>query len=454
MRLSNKNRIVNKKITKARCKAFVLFSKGVFVLKANESVKNYPSVRRMYTNYAARGIKDVCKTIGPRFSGTEQEKKGIEYMAREMETCCDSVNIDSYPVHPKAFLGWIPLTVTFMSISSVLFFLAQFFEIIPLFYVSVALTAICLFFIITEFLFYRETLDIFMPKKTSHNAYGVRKASGETKRRIIFSGHADSSMEWRFTYYGGPKLVIPMIGGSLLGVVFTAVCDVVIIVKCIIDPEFVGSGAVDVISYILLAFIVLFIGASFFYDKRRIVEGANDNLTGCFASLAIMKFLKDNDIRFENTEVMALCTGSEEIGLRGAKDFCKKHGEELSDVETVFIGLDTLRDYDFMAIYSKDMTYTVKNNAEAGKLLHEGGKIANCDLPYKAVSLGASDAAAVTKSKCGIKATTLAAMDPAPARYYHTRLDTHDNLDLKTLEACLDVCLETLFLYDEKGLDV
>ncbi len=423
-------------------------------MKASESVKNYQSERRMYANYAARAIKKVCKEIGPRFSGTEQEKKGIEFMAEELKTCCDDVKIDSYTVHPKAFLGWIPLTVVLMTISSILFFVGQYFEIVPLFYVSVALSAICFFFIITEFLFYKETLDPFLPKKTSHNAYGVRKASGETKRRIIFCGHADSSMEWRFTYYGGPKLVIPMIGGSVVGLIVTFVCDIVVIVKCAIDPSFVSSGAVNIISYVLLGFIVLFLGASFFYDKNRIVEGANDNLTGCFASIAVLKFLQDNDIRFENTEVMALCSGSEEIGLRGAKDFSEKHGKELSDVETVFIALDTLRDYDFMAIYNKDMTFTVTNDADASRLVKEGGKIAGYDLPYKAVSLGATDAAAVTKSKCGMKATAFAAMDPAPARYYHTRLDTHENLDLKTIEAGVDICLETLFLYDEKGLNV
>ena len=45
-------------------------------------------------------------------------------------------------------------------------------------------------------------------------------------------------------------------------------------------------------------------------------------------------------------------------------------------------------------------------------------------------------------------------MDPAPARYYHTRLDTADNMDLKTIEAGVGICLETAFLYDEKGLDL
>ena len=426
--------------------------KGVFVLKANESVKNYESTRRMYANYAARSVKKVCKEIGPRFAGSEEEKKSIEYMAEDMKTCCNDVKIDSYTVHPKAFLGWIPFSVVVMTVSVVLFFIAQFFAIAPVFYVSVALTLLCLFFIITEFLFYKETLDPFLPKKTSYNAYGVRKTSGETKRRIIFCGHADSSMEWRFTYWGGPKLVIPIIGGSFVGIVVALVFGIIAIFKTATDPEFINSIVLDVFSYILFGFNVIFLVASLFYDKKRVVEGANDNLTGCFTSIGILKFLEDNGIQLENTEVMVLCTGSEEIGLRGTKDFVKKHGDEFKDVETVFVALDTLRDFDYMAVYYKDMTGTVKNDPEACKLLQEGAKIAGYDVPYKSVFFGASDAAAATQG--GMKATAFAAMDPAPARYYHTRLDTHENLDLKTIEASLDICLETLFLYDEKGLNV
>ena len=423
-------------------------------MRANESVKNYESTRRMYANYAARSIKKVCKEIGPRFAGSEEEKKSIEYMAEDLKSCCDEVKTESYPVHPKAFMGWIPFSIVIMTISSILFFLGQFFVIAPLFYVSLGLTIISLFSIITEFVFYKETLDPFLPKKTSHNAYGIRKPSGEVKRRIIFCGHADSSMEWRFTYWGGPKLVAAVIGGNFVGLLVSLVFDVIAVVMSIVNPEFVTSTAMNILSYILLGFIVIFLSASLFYDKNRIVEGANDNLTGCFTSIAVLKYLQDNHISLENTEVVALCVGSEEIGLRGSKYFAETHGKEFSDVETVFVSIDTLRDYDFMAIYNKDMTGLVANDPDACKLIKEGAKLAGYDVPYKTVPLGATDAAAISRSKSDMKATSLVAMDPAPARYYHTRLDTHENLDLKTIEASLDICLNTLFLYDEKGLDV
>ena len=63
---------------------------------------------------------------------------------------------------------------------------------------------------------------------------------------------------------------------------------------------------------------------------------------------------------------------------------------------------------------------------------------------------GSSDAAAIQQG--GMKAVALAAMDPTPARYYHTRGDTAENLDPKTVEAGIDILLETAFLFDSEGL--
>ena len=78
------------------------------------------------------------------------------------------------------------------------------------------------------------------------------------------------------------------------------------------------------------------------------------------------------------------------------------------------------------------------------------GRKTSATMSVEKPTPGATDAAAVTQS--GMKAVSIAAMDPAPARYYHTRLDTADNLDIKTIEAVLGVALETAFLFDEKGL--
>jgi len=96
------------------------------------------------------------------------------------------------------------------------------------------------------------------------------------------------------------------------------------------------------------------------------------------------------------------------------------------------------------------MTGTVKMDGRVCKLLKRAGLDAGLDLPYSSVFIGASDAAAVQQA--GIPAVTLAAMNPGPPRYYHTRTDTADNMNPKTVEKCLEIALNALFIYDEKGL--
>lgn len=77
-------------------------------------------------------------------------------------------------------------------------------------------------------------------------------------------------------------------------------------------------------------------------------------------------------------------------------------------------------------------------------------EICGIDIPFRSVSFGASDAAATQQG--GIRSVALAAMDPTPAKYYHTREDTANILDMKTVETGLKIMLETAFLFDEQGL--
>lgn len=410
-------------------------------MKAQDSVKNYPSALREMTNFSVRGIKKICKDVGPRPAGSEQEHEAQKLMAAELDGACDKVEIEPFDVHPGAFLGWI-LTDGIMMIAAIVLF---FFGMSA---IALALCALSLIFAIVEFLLYKKLLDPFFPKKTSHNVVAVRKPKGEVRRRIIFSGHADSANEWRFTYYGGSKLLVPIIGLSFVGILLGLVLGIWAVAAGHAFSA-ADSGALNVMRYVFLAWIPILFTALFFENKKRPVMGANDDLTGCFISMAVVKYMQQHDIRFENTEVWVVLTGSEEAGLRGAKEFCKAHKNELSDVETVFVGLDTIRDYDFAAVYSRDLTGTVKNDAGACALVKEAAKQTGLDLPYKSVFFGATDAAV---TQAGMKAVSVAAMDPAPAKYYHTRLDTADNLDIKTVEAVLGVALETAFLFDEKGL--
>ena len=407
------------------------------VLKANESVKNYAASVRMYTNYTVREIKKICKTIGPRIAGSEQEFDAHKHIAEEMKTCCDEVAIEEFKLSPEAFMSWVRIDGTLVILSVI-------FTLLNLPIVSFVLTSVALVCLFCEFLMYWEFYDKLFPKATSHNTVGIRRASGETKQRIIFSGHVDSSHEWTYTRLGGAPLLYTVGVYGVISMLYVFVSSILIGFK-IVSPEIA-----ETLKYIQIAAIPGGILVLFFVNFRITVEGANDNLTGAIGSVAIMKYLQDNDIRFENTEVIAVAAGAEESGLRGSRNYVKKHKEEFGDIPTIFVGLETFRDYKNISICARDMTGTVKMDPKVCKLVKKAGQMADVDLPYISVFIGASDAAAVQKR--GIPAVTLAAMNPGPPRYYHTRVDTSENMDMKTVEKCLDIALNTLFIYDEQGL--
>lgn len=127
-------------------------------MKAQDSVKNYPSALREMTNFSVRGIKKICKDVGPRPAGSEQEHEAQKLMAAELDGACDKVEIEPFDVHPGAFLGWI-LTDGIMMIAAIVLF---FFGMSA---IALALCALSLIFAIVEFLLYKKLLDPFFPKR-------------------------------------------------------------------------------------------------------------------------------------------------------------------------------------------------------------------------------------------------------------------------------------------------
>jgi len=421
-------------------------------MTARQTINGYESRLREYTNFAVRGIKKVCKACGPRPSCSPQERQAQEMMQKDLEACCDSVRMEPFKAAPGAFLLWVRTAVVAGLASALAYNLGYAI-------VGVVLIALELLFMVLEFIMYKQAVDWLLPKKESHNLIGVRKPAGEVKRRIILNGHADTSNEWTYTYYGyklfkKPALLVPMVACALVSMLSGLGIS---ILAAAMGKGWVGFGGLagrgpllTVLGYVFAGLCLLVIPAWFFENKKLPVEGASDNLSGCFTAMAVAKLMGDLDIRLENTELMVVCGGCEEIGLRGVKAFCKAHKGEFDDVETVFIALDTMTDFEFIKVMCRDLNGTVKHDSAVCAMIRQGAKAAGHDIPYGSVFFGSSDATAATQG--GLRAALLSAMDEAPADYYHTRLDTVDRLQPKTIEACLDILMETVYQFDETGL--
>ena len=411
-------------------------------MKASEGIQNYKAKVKECVNYCVKEIKYVCKESGGRESGSPAERKAQEHMADELRKYTDSVELEEFDLHPKAFMGWVIIVGLCMIASVILYNLG--FALVSLILTLVG--AVCM---IAEFLMYKEFLDPFFPKRTSANVIAIRKPEGEVKRRIIFNGHCDSAYEWRYTYLGGGHLLVAVIAIAIVGLVVTLVCEIAALATGHAMTAFEG-GFWKVMGYVQLVWIPSYISILFFTHWKLVVPGANDNLTGCVNAMAVMKYLSDNDIRFENTEVRAVLTGSEEAGLRGAKAYAKRHKEELLATETVVLGLDTFRDLKDLAVYDRDLSGTLKHDKQAKELVKNAASNCGLDLPYASIYIGACDAAAFTQ--IGVKATGFAAMDPTPPRYYHTRLDSWELLEPEAIRTGIEVVTEACCMYDAVGL--
>ena len=274
-------------------------------MRPSESVRNYTSTLRMYANFAARTVKKVCADTPARVAGSEEELKAQQFMAAQVGDAADEVQQEEFRLAPKAYLGWLRPAGIILLIATALNILNIFLE--P-YTSSLALDivwpvcCVCLFLIaLVEYRLCGRAVDGLFPKAASHNFYCVRKAAGETRRRIVFEAGADSAYERRYQYLGGKKFVAFIVIYPAVGLLYNTAVSVLSLAQ---------GRQTPLLLWISLAFVPGYLLLFGFINYKVVSDGANFNLTGCMTGAAVLKFMGDNDIRFENTEVYALFSGA------------------------------------------------------------------------------------------------------------------------------------------------
>ena len=387
--------------------------------------------------YMVDEITYICQKFEKRGPGDLGEKQASDYCAEEMKKLgCDRVYVEGFKENPNAFLGWIYFTITFCFIALAAYFF------VPA--VSIVFIALGLLLCVLQFGLYKKVVDKFFKEKTGHNVAGFKKPTGEVKRRIIFNGHTDASWEWPFKYkftYLGFDLHMMI---CFLGAFYTLGISIA-----------KAAGAFDAnpdlaktLGLVGLVFVPFWFGLYFMWNEKRIVDGANDNLSGCYIGMAILKMLKEEGIELENTEIGVVLTGSEEAGLRGAKAWSEKHKDELNDVPTFIYSYDTITQNEQLMVNYRDLNGTVKADKDVSDLFIEACEELN--IPCKKGMVpplgGATDSAAFAQA--GLRATGVTALNHALPDFYHTRLDTPDALNPSCLANCFAASVKVLEKFD------
>ena len=393
--------------------------------------------------YMVSEITHICKDFEKRDPGSKGEQQACEYMADVLknECGCERADVESFKENPGSFFGWIYFTITFVLAAVAISFFY------PL--VSIILIVIGLLIVFMQFGLYKKFIDRFFPEKTGHNVTAVKSCKGEVKRRIFFNGHPDAAWEWPVNYKLGG---VGFEGHAVIcgiGAVYYLVISIMLVAKNGLEyVSFDASETLGLLRLIGLVFVPFLIGLYWMWNENRVGDGANDNLSGCYMGIAILKALKEEGIEFENTEVGVILTGSEEAGLRGAKAWCAAHKGEFDDVPTFIFSYDTIHDPKYLMTNYRDLNGTVKADKDVSDLFMEAAKELDisCKKGWVPPLGGATDSAAFAQA--GFRATGVTGLNHKLEDYYHTRRDTYDNMNEQGLADCFAISVKALEMFD------
>lgn len=393
--------------------------------------------------YMVSEITHICKDFEKRDPGSKGEQQACEYMADVLknECGCERADVESFKENPGSFFGWIYFTITFVLAAVAISFFY------PL--VSIILIVVGLLIVFMQFGLYKKFIDRFFPEKTGHNVTAVKSCKGEVKRRIFFNGHPDAAWEWPVNYKLGG---VGFEGHAVIcgiGAVYYLVISIMLVAKNGLEyVSFDADETLGLLRLIGLVFVPFLIGLYWMWNENRVVDGANDNLSGCYMGIAILKALKEEGIEFENTEVGVILTGSEEAGLRGAKAWCAAHKGEFDDIPTFIFSYDTIHDPKYLMTNYRDLNGTVKADKDVSDLFMEAAKELDisCKKGWVPPLGGATDSAAFAQA--GFRATGVTGLNHKLEDYYHTRRDTYDNMNEQGLADCFAISVKALEMFD------
>ncbi len=389
---------------------------------------------------AARSALDftagVIREFGPRLTGTDACKKAAARLAESAGTSCDSVRLESFVVHPGAFLGFIKVLVVFyITAAAGLLY-------VPVF--SAVLSSLGMVILVFGFLLYKPLLDPFYPKKEGLNVIGTLEPSGVVKRQLIISGHHDSARIFNF-YVDRPELYSRKIYGGIGSVIVQWLVSVILaaVSSPLTGRTLIGftAGRLVLAGLFLAALPLVMPLWKFASDKGT--PGAGDNLIASAIGLEIaseFKRRRDSGEGLKNTRLIFASFDAEEAGLRGSKAFAHGRRQEFSSLPTYAFNMDCIYSFGDIHFLETDLNGSVVLDAESTELLCSVAREEN--LPDKkepiAFLTGGTDAAELAKA--GVGAVSLLAMkwgNDARASAYHTPSDTVEAIEPAAVEAVI-----------------
>jgi acetylornithine deacetylase/succinyl-diaminopimelate desuccinylase-like protein len=170
---------------------------------------------------------------------------------------------------------------------------------------------------------------------------------------------------------------------------------------------------------------------------RRVVPGANDNLSSVGALVALAHDLRERPPG--GVRVILLSTGAEESFMEGMQAFARRHFAALPRETTEFVCLECVGSPVLCLVEGEGMLRMRPYPPEARKALAAAAADAGVELRRGLRTVAASDG--LIPLRAGYRASLLGGVDETkfPANY-HWPSDLPDNLDWSSVEQAVRVC--------------
>jgi acetylornithine deacetylase/succinyl-diaminopimelate desuccinylase-like protein len=181
----------------------------------------------------------------------------------------------------------------------------------------------------------------FLPKRDTTN---VVAEFGEGEDTVIVVAHHDAAHSGLVFHPGLPRAVLrrfPKLAEnakSTPGTMWGAVAG----------PLLVALGFRRVGAFLCAGYAAAMVDIGL----RKVVPGANDNLTGVAVLLSLARSLPEPGVR-----VILLSTGSEESFMEGMQAFARRHFDELRKERTLVICIDTVGSPHLLALEGEGMVW-------------------------------------------------------------------------------------------------
>jgi len=393
----------------------------------------------MYLDRAKNAMEFTAKiidTYGPRLAGSEACHKAAKAILNKAERVCDKAAIETFKVHPGAFLGFIKVLVVAYAIDAVAL------AFVPA--VSIVLGAASIAVLVFGFILYREVLDPFFPALEGHNVIGVLEPEGEVQRQVILSGHHDSARIFNF-YIDRPELYSRRIYGGIGSVVALWIVSILV---ALVSGLALGTApiGIDLLRAIsAAAFLALFpfVFHLWFFASDKGTPGAGDNLAASAIALEIVAEFaqrREEGKGLAHTRLVFASFDAEEAGLRGARAFARRRAREFASLPSYGYNMDCVFALSDVSVLTSDLNGSVRLDPEATARLatlaaEEGLPSATKPIAFLT---GGTDAAELAAA--GVHAASLIAMrwgNNARSSAYHTPRDTIDSVDPAAVEALI-----------------